>query len=351
MPAGIPGRRAARRKPPAGEFRKDLVQAQGEENMKIVGAVRAGLYAVLTLAFLPGGRAVAQTALLPQAGIPGVIAPGAVVELVGKGYSFTEGPLDTPDGGLFFVDLRGANRIHRLDAKGNISLFRENSGGANGMAYTREGDLVAVEAVNLRLTRTNLATGRVDELTRGDGKIPLSQPNDLIVDSKGGVYFTDPGNLQAKPPVTPLVYYLPPGTDRPVAVNDTIRRPNGLTLTADEKTLIVADTIGTTIWQFDVNPDGSLRNQRPFGTIVATRPGDSGGDGLAIDREGRIFMTSRAGVQVFDRSGTLLGIILVPETPSNVAFSGPGKRILYITAVDRVYRIPTLTQGPARLGK
>lgn len=305
--------------------------------------------AVLAVALLSAGYASAQT-LAPAGGIPGVIAAGAQVELVSGGYTFIEGPLDTPDGGLLFVDLRNANRIHRVDPSGSISVFREQSNGANGLAYMRSGELVAVETVPMRISITR-ADGRVEELTRGDGKIPFSQLNDLFADSKGGVYFTDPGNPQAKPAVTPLVYYLPPGKDKPIVVNDTIKRPNGLTLTANEKILIVDDTIGTTVWQFDVQPDGTLTNQRPFSSIVATRTTDSGADGLAIDREGRLFVTSRAGVQVFDKAGKLLGIILVPDTPSNVAFSGPNKSVLYITAVSKLFRIPTLTQGPARRGK
>jgi gluconolactonase len=297
-------------------------------------AMRNRLTAVLAVALLSVGYANAQPQVQPQSGIPGVIAPGAQVELVSEGYNFAEGPLDTPDGGLLFTDLRGANRIHRLDANGNISVFRDKSNGANGLAYTRSGDLVAVEAVELRISVTR-ADGRVEELSRGDGKIKLSQPNDLFVDSKGGVYFTDPGLRPTPPGVKPFTYYLPAGSDKAMVIDDQITRPNGLTLTVDEKILIVADTIGHTVWQFDVGSDGTVRNRRPFAQIRDVPEGsDSGADGLAIDRDGRLFVTSVRGVQVFDKTGQYLD-----------------KRVLYITAVSALYRIPTLTQGPERRGK
>jgi gluconolactonase len=101
-----------------------------------------------------------------------------------------------------------------------------------------------------------------------------------------------------------------------------------------------------------VQPGGKVTNKRPFARLRDIPAGaESGADGIALDREGRLYVTSFTGVQVFDGAGRYLGSIPVPRQPSNVAFSGPGKRTLYITAREGVYRIPTLTAGPERPGK
>ena len=177
-------------------------------------------------------------------------------------------------------------------------------------------------------------------------------PNDLIADARGGIYITDPGPRPLVAGRKVHVYYLPPGAANAVVVDDRMMRPNGLTITLDGKTLIVIDTIDHTIWQSDILPDGKLANRRPFARLQNIAAGeDSGGDGVAIDRDGRLFVTCATGVQIFDRAGNYLGNIEVPRKPTNVAFSGPNKSVLYITAREGVYKIQTLTQGPARRGK
>jgi gluconolactonase len=284
-------------------------------------------------------------------GIPGVVASGVSAELVQQGYVFTEGPLGTPDGGLYFTDLRTANRIYRLDPRGTISVFRENSEGTNGLAFTSKGELVGAEGVGKRISRI-AADGKATELTRGDGDKPLMAPNDLVVDAAGGIYFTDPGPRPLVPGRKAYVYYLPAGTSKAVGVDDGIVRPNGLILTLDGKTLIVADTVGDTLFAFDVQAAGKLTNKRPFARLRDIAAGtESGADGIALDREGRLYVTTFTGVQVFDKAGQYLGTIPVPRQPSNVAFSGAGKRTLFITAREGLYRIETLTAGPERPGK
>jgi gluconolactonase len=145
---------------------------------------------------------------------------------------------------------------------------------------------------------------------------------------------------------------LPAGAKQPLLVEDQIVRPNGLTLTNDRKTLIVDDTVGDTVFAFDVQPDGTVKNKRPFARLHDTPPSqESGADGMALDREGRVYVTTVSGVQVFDSAGQYLGTIRVPRQPANVAFSGPDKRTLYITAREGLYRLKVLSQGPDRLGK
>lgn len=305
------------------------------------------LLALWGAALLPACADLSQTA----GGMRAVVADGVLPELVREGFTFTEGPLGMPDGGLYFTDLRDAQRIHRLDPSGRISVVREKSNTTNGLAYTRSGELVGVEGTGKRVSKIGL-DGKMTELTAGDGQNPLMAPNDLIVDAKGGIYFTDPGPRPLVPGRKAYVYYLPAGSAKAVAVDDSIVRPNGLTLTLDGKILIVVDTVGDTLFAFDVQSDGSLRNKRPFAKLRDIPSGkDSGGDGMAIDRDGRIYVTAITGIQVFDRRGEYLGNIAVPKKPTNVAFSGPGKRTLYITAQEGLYRMPMLTAGPDRLGK
>jgi gluconolactonase len=285
-----------------------------------------------------------------QGGLSSVIAPDAKLELVREGFQFTEGPLPMADGGLYFTDLRAA-RVHRLDPQGNITVVHEKTGETNGLAYDINGDLVGIEAVGRRIRRFG-KDGKVTEITRGDGVNPMMMPNDLIVDTKGGIYFTDPGPRPVVPGRKVHVYYLPPGATNALIADDRMVRPNGLTITLDGRRLIVADTVDHTLWQYDIAADGRLANRRPFARMQNIAAGeDSGGDGIAIDRAGRLFVTSVTGIQIFDQDGSYLGNVPVPRKSTNVAFSGPGKSVLYITARVGVYKIQTLTQGPVRNGK
>ena len=283
-------------------------------------------------------------------GIAGVVAPGVVPELVQEGFVFTEGPVGTPDGGLYFSDIR-PNRIHYLDPGGKISLVREQTNGANGLALTRDGDLIAAEGEGKRISKRS-RDGMVTTVTEGIAGKPFLSPNDVLVDAKGGIYITDPGPRPVVPGRTAYVYYLPVGAKEPVVLDDQIARPNGVMLTRDGKTLIVNDTLGPTVYAYDVLPDGGVKNKRTFAQLLDIPEGkESGADGMALDREDRLYVTTVAGVQVFDAAGKHLGTIKVPRQPANAGFAGPDKRVLYITAREGLYRINMLAQGPDRIGK
>jgi gluconolactonase len=283
-------------------------------------------------------------------GIAGVVAPGVAPELVQEGFVFTEGPVGTPDGGLYFSDIR-PNRIYHLDPGGKISLVREQTNGANGLALTREGDLLAAEGEGKRISRRS-RDGGVTTVTEGIAGKPFLSPNDVLVDANGGIYITDPGPRPVVPGRTAYVYYLPAGAKEPIVIDDQIARPNGVTLTRDGKTLIVNDTLGPTVYAYDVQPDGSVKNKRTFAQLRDIPEGkESGAGGMALDREDRVYVTTVAGVQVFDAAGKYLGTIKVPRQPANAGFAGPDKRVLYITAREGLYRINMLAQGPDRIGK
>ncbi len=282
--------------------------------------------------------------------IPGVVAGGTRVQVVAQGLRGTEGPIAAPDGALLLTE-QTANVITKIDAQGNRSMFLENTNGSQGLTFDQKGRLIGVlpatrQVAVLTPTRTVIAS-----MFEGQ---PFLGPNDLVADRKGGVYFTDPGGYP--PPgqfltQIPTVYYIRP--DGSVArIADDIARPNGIILSPDEKTLYVANTLGAFVVAFDVQPDGSVRNQRNFarlaGIVMTNRGVRSGADGLAVDEAGRLYVTSTIGVQVFGPDGRHLGTIPIgnPDGPQNLAFAGPDKKTLYVVGDGAVWKIAMLAQGP-----
>jgi gluconolactonase len=283
--------------------------------------------------------------------IPGVVAGGTPIELVQEGFFFTEGPVGTSDGGLFFTDTQSKpGRVFRVDPKGVVQPFAEAQG-INGLALDTAGRLLGAEMFAKRIVRLE-TDGRVAAtVTAGSKTHPIVQPNDLIVDARGGIYFTDPGTFDPKSTATPHVYYLnPSGALR--LVTDGIALPNGLALTPDGRTLLVDDTGSHEISAFDIRPDGTTGPRRVFARLAGIPAGQrSGADGMTVDSEGRVYVTSRIGIQVLSPEGKHLGTIVAPRPAANVAFSGPDKRDLFIAARQGLYRLRMLSRGVARPGK
>ncbi len=195
-----------------------------------------------------------------------MVAPGVEVELVQEGYIFTEGPVGAPDGGLYFTDNR-ANKILLLDSSGKISVTHENTTNANGLVLTKEGDILAAEGVGKRISKRSKSGGAGVTLTDSfDGK-PFMAPNDLFVDARGGIYFTDPGPRPVVPGRKTFVYYLAPGAKEPIVIDDQLGRPNGVILTADGKTLLVNDSLVEAFFAYDVEPSGAVKNKREFAKL------------------------------------------------------------------------------------
>lgn len=271
--------------------------------------------------------------------IPGVIKGGTKVVLLRDGFKGTEGVIAGPDGSVLFTE-QDADRIIRVDPDDRISTYLENTNRAIGLAYDPKGRLVSVQSRDPKVAvlapepRTVLAD-------RFEGQM-LVRPNDLVIDRKGGIYFTDPlGNPQQRfreppPGRKPLLFYIrPDGTL--VKLTEEVTNPNGVQLSPDEKTLYA--TNGQTIMRFDVQPDGSVTNGRVFA--------QSGGDGLAIDTEGRLYSAVGGvqGIRVFAADGKDLGTIPVGTRPQSVGFAGPGKRTLYIVGQGALYKTQTISQG------
>jgi gluconolactonase len=302
-----------------------------------------------------GTVALAQSVPTPQPEIPGVIAAGTTVQLIKDGFQGTEGPVATPGGELYFTDPY-ASKMYKMDKNGNVTLWREDTGGTSGIFLLKNGRLLGAETGRHRLVAID-PDGRLTPLATvgADGR-PLRLTNDIMVDKKGGIYFTDPAPFafagQPVPTEKPpgFVYYL--SAERHLTlIDDQIMRPNGISLSFDGKILFVADTDTENLWALDVQPDGAARNRRSFVKLHDPQPRPdgtlrSGADGMAMDTEGRLYVTTSSGVQVIDRRGQYLGTIRVPKNPSNLAFGGPNRRTLYITGRDSLFSVKVLSQGP-----
>lgn len=254
------------------------------------------------------------------------------LQTVGDGFRFTEGPAVDAGGTLYFTDIP-AERIYMCKPGGPAEVFRENSGGANGLLFDPNGNLLVCEGNNKRVTSTSPA-GKITVLASEYAGKPFNKPNDLWMDPKGGIYFTDP--LYGKFPKTQdgeHVYYLLPDRSRVIRVIDDFVRPNGIVGTSDGKTLYVADHGGGKIWKYAVNTDGTLRNKTFFA--------DCKSDGMVLDDEGNLYATEAA-VMVFNPEGKLVREIKTPKRPANVTLGGKDRRTLYITARGAVYMMAPL---------
>jgi len=284
--------------------------------------------------------------------IPGVVAAGTKVEVIKEGFQGTEGPIGLPDGSLIFTETN-ANRITKIAADNTTSTYLENTNGSNGLAFDAKGRLISVQTTAGQ-TKIGVLAPKGSETVLADsfeGK-PFGRPNDLVVDKKGGVYFTEPGPNAAPgappPPLTPAVYYVPPG-GRAMRIAEGIERPNGIMLIRDEKVLFVNNTSGEYLLAFDIQPDGTVRNRRNFAKYQSVTKTDtgvtSGADGLAIDNDGRLYVATAGGVEVFSGTGQHLGTIPVSRAPQNIAFAGPNKKTLYIVGRGAAYKVQLLAQG------
>ncbi len=313
----------------------------------------------------------AQVVDLKQASPPtALLAPEAKVT-VAAGVCFLEGPAVDAAGNVFFSDISG-NRILKRDPAGTVTTFRADSGRTNGNTFDIQGRLISCEGAEngpggrRRIVRTDLPTGKVEVLTeRYEGK-RYNSPNDVVVDPKGRIWFSDPLYAPDRSIMEhehEAVYRIDEdGSVRRVITQPAIGRPNGLAITPDGQTLYLVDSNyirpngNRKIWAFDIGADGSVSKQRQVFDFGRGR----GGDGMRLDEEGNLWVAAGistprtanesaevpTGIYVISPRGALLGRIPIPEDViTNLAFGGPDKKLLFVTAGKTLYQIPTSTSG------
>ena len=270
-----------------------------------------------------------------------LLQPGAQLEKLADGFRFTEGPSADSKGNVYFTDQPN-DRIMVWSTSGELSTFMQPSGRSNGLAFDKNDNLwsCADEKNELWMISQDKKVEAIPSLYQG--KL-LNGPNDLWIDGKGGIYFTDPYYKRSwwahseKPQDIQAVYYFNPDNKTITRLTDDLVQPNGIVGTPDGKKLFVADIGANKTWSYNVNKDGSLSGKKLFCEL--------GSDGLTIDSKGNIYLTGK-GVIVFDRNGRKIGNIEVPESwTANVCFGDKDLKSLYITASKGLYRIRMKVKG------
>lgn len=287
--------------------------------------------------------AVAILALLPSAlvaqdmPLSDVLIKGQGWELVGDGYTFTDGPAVDAAGNVYFTDVKEQLVLKIDHASKQITKFSEGQGGTSGLMFGPDGRLYGSQYSNRRIVAFQ-DDGKVDVIADDLGA------NDLVVASNGNIYCTDTPGHQ--------VWLIRPSGEKQVVAKG-ISAPNGIILWPHEGTLVVSDSAGQNLIAFRVEEDGSLTYGAPiYQCRVRDKDAPSKGDGMTIDSAGRLYVTTDLGLQMFDSTARISGVIAKPAKvfTTNVVFGGPELDTLYLTCGGAIYRRTTQATG-LRYGK
>ena len=272
----------------------------------------------------------------------GIIAPGAKLQKLAGGFSFTEGPAVDHDGNVLFTDQPN-DRIMRWNVDGTVTEWMKPCGRSNGIAFDHHGNLITCADEKNELWSIS-PDKKVTVLIKDFGGKLLNGPNDVWIRPDGGMYFTDP--LYARPywkrdPKMQQdgqhVYFLPAGHKDPVRVATDFTQPNGLVGTPDGKTLYVSDIGAGITYRYSIQPDGKLEHKTLFCKL--------GSDGMTMDNEGNVYLTGH-GVTVFDKTGKQIEHIPIEEDwTGNIKFGGKDRHLLFIAASKSIYGIQMRVKG------
>jgi gluconolactonase len=287
------------------------------------------------------------------AGRDPLVQDGAKLKRLWGDGEFTEGPCLGPDGCVYFSDI--GNRILKFDPSSKkTTVFRDPSGRSNGLKFDRAGRLVACEGANTGGNRRLSVTekdGTVKTLADSYMGKRFNSPNDLALDAKDRIYFTDPRYVGSEKRELDheSVYRVDPDGTVAVIIRD-VQKPNGIVVSPDQKTLYLADSSGDPtgrriLLAYPLHEDGTVGAPKTLHDFGA----DRGIDGMTVTSEGLIVATAgkgtTAGVTAFTPDGKKAGFIPTPEDPSNCCFAGPDLKTLYVTAGKSLYRIETTMTG------
>jgi gluconolactonase len=260
-----------------------------------------------------------------------ILIKGENWERIGGNFGSTDGAATDQEGNFYFSGRRGdKGSILQVSPNGKVSTFIADAPGISGLQFGPDGKLYGT-----RWGKNDVVvfdqTGGFKSIATGD------HPNDLVISSKGLFFFTSNAGVQ----------FLAP-SKKPVTVATGIKGPNGISLSPDQGTLIVSEYGGKHVWAYRIEVDGQLSFGEPYMTLrLPFGTEQSKGDGATTDIEGRYYVTSALGIQMFDATGRISGVISKPSSSgiSNVAFAGPNHQYLYVTAGAEIYRRLTKTRG------
>jgi gluconolactonase len=256
-----------------------------------------------------------------------ILIPGQNWELVGQGYGFTEGTAVNALGEVFFQDIPHS-KTYLVTGDGKLSALPLDAKKASGTAFGAD-------------QKRYVAAGATNQIIRygEDGKEVVVADdiagNDLVVARNGNIYVTAPDGTQ-KPS---KIYLVKPNGEKKI-VDQGLKFANGITLTPDQTQLYIAESATHWVWIYSIEPDGTLRNKQPYGWLHSPDDQDNAWpDGLRCDTAGRIYVSSRLGIQILDQLGRVNAILPSPHGQiSNCCFGGVHFDTLYISCGDRVYR-------------
>ena len=264
-----------------------------------------------------------------------IFSENAMLHQIVQGLSFAEGPAADQNGMLYFSDIV-QNRIYQWSETNGAVIFKENTEGINGLFFDQAGNLYACQGKKGQLIMMD-SQGNSHVLADQYNGHPFNEPNDLWIDPKGGIYFSDPIYIGSGVQEGEHVYYLSPKQDQIICVINDMVRPNGIIGTGDGQNLFVADHGAEQIFQYHIEQNGSLSNK----TLFVSKSSD----GMTIDEKGNVYLTNGKTVLVYSSSGQLIETLSVPEETTNVCFGGNNRQTLFVTTKSSVYAIQMNVKG------
>jgi len=269
-----------------------------------------------------------------------ILIPGEDWKLVGQNYKFTEGTAVNEKGEVFYQDIPNS-KTYEVDLDGKLSDLNINAKRASGTSFGPDGRRYTIAGATKQVIAYD-ASG--NETVIADS----ISGNDIVVANNGNIYVTAPDGIE-KPS---KLYLIRPGGTKEV-VDEGLKFANGLTLTPDQTQLYVTESATHWVWIYQILPDGKLAFKQHYGWLhVRDQDENAWSDGLRCDTAGRVYVTTKMGLQILDQAGRVNAIIPIPSgQPSNLCFGGKNFDIIYLTSVDKVYARKVRTRGANNFDK